>query len=85
MELLCAAQAVDLRRIKKDWRGENSDKPGFLGESPTELGNTTCKLYEKLRGQISPMMDDRVIAPDIAAAANLIKSNALTELYKSGQ
>ena len=85
MELLCAAQAVDLRRIKKDWRGENSDKPGFLGENPTALGNITCKLYEKLRSQVSPMMDDRVIAPDIAAAANLIKSNALTELYKSGQ
>ncbi|MCL2565592.1 MAG: histidine ammonia-lyase [Defluviitaleaceae bacterium] len=83
MELLCAAQAVDLRRLQKDWRRECSDKPGWIGEEPSELGDTTSKLYNKVRNIVPAMMDDRVIAPDIADVAKLVKSEGLVGLYRN--
>ncbi|MCL2171729.1 MAG: histidine ammonia-lyase [Defluviitaleaceae bacterium] len=77
MELLTAAQAIDLRLIRPDWRKPGSDKQGWVGNAPTTLGVATQKLYDKIRASV-PMMDiDRIIAPDIAAIAELIKSGNL--------
>lgn len=78
MEMLSAAQAVDLRLIKSDWTGTH-DKPKWLGETPSNLGDGTGKLYNEVRRRVSPMMRDRVIAPDIAATAEIIKSGVLTD------
>lgn len=79
MELLAAAQAVDLRRMKPDW-GDLAN-PAWLGEedpAKLHLGSATQPCYEKIRTRVPPMLEDRVIAPDIAAVADLIKEEALT-------
>jgi histidine ammonia-lyase len=72
MELLTAAQAVDLRR--NDEGPNYSDKPKWMGECPTRLGDETEKLYKEIRDRVKPMMEDRIIAPDIGAVVDLIKS-----------
>ncbi|MCL2169681.1 MAG: histidine ammonia-lyase [Defluviitaleaceae bacterium] len=74
MEALTAAQAIDLRLIKPDW-SENQDK--WFGEKPSALGAATRPLYEQIRAKVPAMMKDRVIAPDIAAVADLIRQEKL--------
>jgi histidine ammonia-lyase len=80
MELLAAAQAVDMRRIRPDWSREGSQKPIWLGVTPTALGQATEKAYNTIRAKITPMWKDRIIAPDIAAVAALIRSFAFTDI-----
>ena len=76
MELLTAAQAVDLRLMKADWK--TKPKAQWLGETPTRLGEESQKVYDKIRAKVGPMMLDRVVEPDIAAVAELLKSGAFT-------
>ncbi|MDR2168355.1 MAG: histidine ammonia-lyase [Clostridiales bacterium] len=75
MELLVAAQAVDLRRKRGEWSNPESEKPKWFGpERPTDLGQTTEKVYNKIRTKVAPLQKDRILAPDIAAVAELIRA-----------
>jgi len=76
MELLTAAQAVDLRLMKADWK--TKPKPQWLGATPTRLGDVSQKVYDQIREKVEPMMLDRVVEPDIAAVAQMLKSEAFT-------
>jgi histidine ammonia-lyase len=58
IELLCAAQALDLHR-------------------PQRQGAGTRPAYETVRGVIPKLEDDRVLAPDLAAAGELVRSGAV--------
>lgn len=65
LELLCAAQAVHLRQSR-------------FGSEARPLGRGTSVVYRVLReAGIAPLMQDRVLAPDIAAAIRLVRSGAL--------
>jgi histidine ammonia-lyase len=79
MELLTAAQAVDLRR-KGVVRGGLIEKelPKWQNAAmkPTKLGAATEKVYKKIRRQVPAMMEDRIIAPDISKVADMIKAEA---------
>ena len=76
MELLTAAQAIDLRLIKTDWK--TKPKPQWLGGTPTRLGDVTQVVYNKVREKVEPMMLDRVVEPDIATVAELLRCEAFT-------
>jgi len=76
MELLTAAQAVDLRRngvgrekiaTLKNPRWKNS------ADLPTNLGDKTEVVYNKIREKVPAMMVDRVIAPDIDVVCKMIR------------
>jgi len=73
MEALTAAQAIDLRRIKADW---SKDKDKWFGESTEKLGEYSMQVYEKIRikASVAAMLKDRVIAPDIAAVADILRN-----------
>lgn len=58
IELLCAAQALDLRR-------------------PQRQGAGTRPAYETVRRAIPKLEADRVLAPDLAAAGELVRKGAL--------
>jgi len=80
MELLTAAQAVDLRRkgTGRDGVPEQQRPRWRSGEDlPTNLGVATEKVYKKIREKVPEMMNDRIIAPDIAKVAELIKTEEL--------
>jgi histidine ammonia-lyase len=76
MELLTACQAVDLRR-KGVVRGglEEKELPKWLNraKAPTNLGASTEEVYKKIRRHVPAMMEDRIIAPDIAKVASMIR------------
>jgi len=76
MELLSAAQAIDLRKKNADWRKKGSDKPGWIGSAPSNLGATSQKVYDMIRQNVTAMWEDRYIAPDMAAVAALVKNNS---------
>ncbi|MCL2840984.1 MAG: histidine ammonia-lyase [Defluviitaleaceae bacterium] len=77
MELLTGAQAIDLRKkgVMRDGL-ETNQQPKWQNAAklPTTLGAATAKVYAKIRAQVPEMMVDRVIAPDIAKVANIIKA-----------
>ena len=58
MELLAAAQAIDLRN---------------KGVTPQNLGKSTKAVYNTIRENVPPMFEDRVIAPDVKKVSDLIK------------
>jgi len=70
MEALTAAQAIDLRRIKPDW-SERGDK--WFGVGTEKLGENSEKVYKAIREKVPAMLKDRVVAPDIAAVANILR------------
>ena len=76
MELICAAQAIDLRsKGATRQSASESDLPKWHDKLPTRLGDTTNKAYEFIRTKVSFMDTDRVIAPDIEEVVGLIKCN----------
>jgi len=80
MELLTAAQAIDLRRAGVGRDGlDEKEKPKWANGAklPTNLGSETQKAYEKIRQNVSSMMVDRVIAPDISKVAEMIKAGEI--------
>lgn len=58
IELLCAAQALDLHR-------------------PLRQGAGTRPAYETVRGAVPKLEADRVLAPDLAAAGELVRTGAV--------
>ncbi|MCL2188066.1 MAG: histidine ammonia-lyase [Defluviitaleaceae bacterium] len=80
MELLTAAQAVDLRRNGVERAGlDEKERPKWQNGAtrPENLGTSTQKVYERIRAHVPAMMEDRIIAPDINRVAQLIKSEEL--------
>ncbi|MCL2216529.1 MAG: histidine ammonia-lyase [Defluviitaleaceae bacterium] len=80
MELLTAAQAIDLRRKGVERGGlEIKELPKWQDGAnlPTALGAATEKVYKKIREKVPAMMEDRVIAPDINKVAAMIKQRLL--------
>ncbi|HEU0013841.1 MAG TPA: histidine ammonia-lyase [Longimicrobium sp.] len=61
IELLCAAQALELRK-------------------PLRPGRGVKRAYEIFRSRIPPLDTDRVLAPDIEAAAALVREGTLLQL-----
>jgi len=66
IELLCGAQAVDLR----------CEQAGIL-PAPAGLGAGTGFVYRMLRSTVPGLVCDRELAPDIAAVAELIAGGRL--------
>ena len=82
MELLTAAQAVDLRRAGIGRSGlDEREQPKWANgaKTPTNLGHATEKVYKKIRQNVAVMMDDRVIAPDIKKVVEMIKANEISK------
>ncbi|MCL2204398.1 MAG: histidine ammonia-lyase [Defluviitaleaceae bacterium] len=76
MELLTAAQAIDLRRRGVGRGGlDERERPKWQKGAalPTHLGAATQALYNKIRQRVPAMLEDRVIAPDIATVTQIIK------------
>jgi histidine ammonia-lyase len=63
IELLCATQAIDLRRAK-------------MGRS-TKLGKGTQVVYELVRKQVPQIVEDRILSDDVKTLAKLIDSGQL--------
>jgi len=55
IEMLAAAQAVDLRKVPK-------------------MGKGTKELYQKLREKVPPLIEDRMLTPEIETATELLCS-----------
>jgi histidine ammonia-lyase len=68
IELLCAAQGIDLRR-------EEFSIPDSLGEG-------TRMVYETIREGTPPMMEDRYLYPDIERMRTLVHERTLVEKTK---
>ena len=80
MELLTAAQAIDLRRkgvIRQNLTISEQPKWQNGATVPTHLGKATHDVYEKIRKVVPAMYEDRIIAPDINQVAQLIKSEEI--------
>lgn len=60
VELLCAAQAVEMR-------------------APLETSRPLRKVIEILRAEVPALAADRILAPDIAKAASLVRSRRVSE------
>ncbi|HEU5449535.1 MAG TPA: aromatic amino acid lyase, partial [Acidimicrobiia bacterium] len=73
IEILCAAQALELRR-----EGSASFGPGIghpeAGLSPSQ---ETEAVIARLRAEVPGLLADRYLAPDLAAAERLVRSGAL--------
>ncbi|HHW02082.1 MAG TPA: histidine ammonia-lyase [Thermoanaerobacterales bacterium] len=65
IELLCATQAIDLRRAK-------------MGR-PKKLGKGTQVVYELVRKQVSQIEEDRVLSEDVKTLAKFIDSGQLAK------
>jgi histidine ammonia-lyase len=65
IELLCAAQAVDLRKNE--------------GFTPDDLGEGTHTVYAAVREHISSLEEDRYLYPDMEASRNLVHERILIE------
>jgi histidine ammonia-lyase len=70
IELVCAAQALDLRLAAM----EASD-----GERP-EPGTGVAEAWRRIRADIPPLGEDREPGPDLAAALQLVRRGTLAEL-----
>lgn len=75
IELLLAAQALDLR---KNGYAENSDGEAVSAE-PLELAPAVQALWERVRGVVDYWADDGVLHPCLAAVGGLVRSGALLE------
>ncbi len=71
IELIAGAQGVDLR-LKN------------LGRGTELLGGRTRALHDRIRQEIAYLDRDRILTPDIEAAARLIQSRELLALRTSG-
>ena len=72
IELICAAQALDLRRARLA-----RDAPD--GVAP-ETGVGVRAAHERVRERVGPLVGDREPGADLAAALELVRSGALADL-----
>jgi histidine ammonia-lyase len=68
IELMCAAQALELRL----------EQCG-LPPAPAGLGRGTAAAYAAVRSRVRPLDSDRELAPDMAALADLIAAGGLPQ------
>ncbi len=68
IELLTAAQAIDLRA-----QG---------GDGATRLGGGTAAAHALIRGRVPPLLHDRPMTPDIETLADLIRSGEMLEAVR---
>lgn len=59
IELLCATQAMEFR---------------LAADPPTRPGPGTRRIYEEVRSHVPPMVDDRVLHPDLAALGAAVRA-----------
>ena len=71
LELLVAAQALDLRLAGAGWPG---------GGDVPEPGLGVREAHARVRARVTPLDRDREPGPDIAAATELIRVGALVDL-----
>jgi histidine ammonia-lyase len=74
IELIVAAQALDLRR---------ADMGGEAGEAPAP-GVGVGAAHERIRARVARLDGDREPGPDLAAAYELVKGGALVDLVDDG-
>jgi histidine ammonia-lyase len=73
VEILCASQALELRR-----EGAGSFGPGIgHPEAGLRPSSETEAVLARLRAEIPALHEDRFLAPDLAAAERLVRSGAL--------
>ena len=73
IEILCAAQALELRREGSDSFGPGIGHP----ESGLRPSPETEAVITRLRAEVPALPTDRFLAPDLAAAERLVRSGAL--------
>ena len=71
IELLCAAQALDLRLARMAEDG---------GTSVPRPGDGVAEAHRLVRERVAPLADDREPGPDLAATLALVRSGVLAEL-----
>jgi histidine ammonia-lyase len=75
IELVCAAQALDLRLASRAWDGE--------GVAPGP-GAGVAEAHRQVRQRVDPLREDRQPGPDLAAALALVRSGTLAGLVAAG-
>jgi histidine ammonia-lyase len=73
IEILCAAQALELRREGSGGFGPGIGHP----EAGLRPSPETEAVISRLRAEVAPLPTDRFLAPDLAAAERLVRSGAL--------
>jgi histidine ammonia-lyase len=56
---------------------------GLEFRKPLRPGLRVERAYHLLRERIPPLDHDRILAPDIAAAATLVREGVLAEIWKA--
>jgi histidine ammonia-lyase len=67
IELLCAAQALDLRLAS-------------LGPGAPRPGDGVAEAHRLVRARVTRLVDDREPGPDLAAALDLVRGGSLADL-----
>jgi histidine ammonia-lyase len=73
VEILCASQALELRRAGPVTFGFADGEP----EAGLRPSPETEAVLARLRAEIPALHEDRFLAPDLAAAERLVRSGAL--------
>ena len=69
IELLCAAQALDLRLAQMDAAG-----------SAAVPGEGVAEAHRRIRERVAPLGDDREPGPDLAAMLALVHAGVVADL-----
>ncbi len=83
IELLCAAQALDLRSGRVSSDNSRVFGPHGIDTRGKRAGVGVAAAHEFVRRHIAPLEEDRLIHEDILSAARLIDSGALVEHVES--
>jgi histidine ammonia-lyase len=74
IELLCAAQALDLRLAALVTGGDDEATGG------PRPGAGVAEALDRIRERVTPLGDDREPGPDLAATLALVRDGVLTDL-----
>jgi histidine ammonia-lyase len=84
MEFMCAAQAIDLRRMQNNQlKVDDSMKDQTLELSIKKLGKVTSKAYAMVRSVVPMLIEDKELYEDINHCEALITSEKLTTIIEN--
>jgi histidine ammonia-lyase len=81
IEILCAAQALELRREGSGGFGPGIGHP----EAGLRPSPETQAVIDRLRTEVAALPTDRFLAPDLATAERLVRTGALLPDWISGE
>jgi len=76
IELLCAAQALDLRLAALAAAGGSAGGP--------QPGAGVVEALRRIRERVTPLHDDREPGPDLAATLSIVREGLLADLVVPG-